>query len=271
VNAPEFRGIFRVAADISCLTSVTPVPGFGILPVSAYLIEGAQPVLVDAGLPAFAGEMVAAVASRIDPADLRWIFVTHCDADHVGALEALLDAAPDARIVTNYLGMGKLSMRMAASPDRFYLLNPGQDLDIGDRSLRALSMPSYDAPETMGLFDPMRGALFSSDCFGALLPESYAADRLEDLSAIAPRSLAAGLATWSSVDAPWLASVSDDRFRAALGALVELDPALVLGAHLPPARDRLRSLARQLDLSRSAAPFVGPDQAALEAMFHAAA
>lgn len=271
MNAPEFRGINRVAPDIVCLTSITPVPGFGVLPVNAYVIEGDEPMLVDAGLPTLAGEVFAAVASLIDLAELRWIFVSHCDADHVGALEALLAVAPRARIVTNYLGMGKLTMRMAIPPERFYLINPGQTLELNSRSLRAVALPSYDAPETLGLFDAKRRALFSSDCFGTLLPDAYGAARLDELSAVDPDAAAAGLASWSAVDAPWLANVDDAWFSASLGSIVDLAPRAVLGAHLPPAFDRIGWLARQLDAARRAPAFVGPDQAALEAMLVAAA
>jgi hypothetical protein len=45
----------------------------------------------------------------------------------------------------------------------------------------------------------------------------------------------------------------------------------VLGAHLPPAHGKLAWLSEQLDRTRDREPFVGPDQAALEAMLGAAA
>lgn len=248
-----------------------PVPGLGALPVNAYRIEAEQPVLVGTGLPALAGPTIAALESRIDPVGLRWIWLTHCDADHMGALETLLELAPSARSVTNYLGMGKLTMRVPIPPERFYLVNPGQELDVGDRKLGALGLPSYDAPETMGAFDPGSRALFSADCFGALVDESDGASLIEDAAALDQTRLAAGLVTWSTGDAPWLADAEAAPFRARLAELERLEPAVVLGAHLPPARDKLAWLSRQLDTARSAGPFVGPDQVALEAMLGAAA
>lgn len=271
MNGPICHGALTVAPDVTCIESAIPVPGLGALPVNAYLIEAREPVLVDTGLPALAEATVAALASRIDPADLRWIWLTHCDADHVGALEQLLALAPSARIVTNYLGMGKLTMRWPLSPERLYLINPGQSLDVGDRKLRAVRLPSYDAPETMGAFDPASRALFSSDCFGALLEADAGASLIDDAAALDEARLAAGLVTWSMVDSPWLAHVDPRPFHASLSELQRLDPSLVLGAHLPPARNLLGWLSLQLDAARSADPFVGPDQAALEAMLAAAA
>jgi flavorubredoxin len=43
------------------------------------------------------------------PADVRWIWLTHPDRDHTGALFDLLEAAPQARLVTTFLGAGILS------------------------------------------------------------------------------------------------------------------------------------------------------------------
>jgi glyoxylase-like metal-dependent hydrolase (beta-lactamase superfamily II) len=75
--------------------------------------------------------------STIDPADLRWIWITHMDFDHIGNLAAVLELAPQARVVTNYLGMGKMGL-IGLPQDRAWLLNPGQSLDVGDRRLHAL-------------------------------------------------------------------------------------------------------------------------------------
>lgn len=266
MDGPLARQPFVAAPDTTCVASTTPAPGLGLLPVNAYLIEGREPVLVDTGVPALADATMAALAERIDLASLAYVWLTHADADHVGALERVLEAAPRARLVTNYLGMGKLSMRMAIPPTRFYLINPGQSLALADRSLRAIALPSYDAPETMGLFDSRSRALFSADCFGALLHE-----HAEDAAAIDPGARRAGLVTWTSVDAPWLSHVRDETFAASAREMASLAPDVVLSAHLPPARGMLPALLEDLRAARTAAPFVGPDQAALEAMLGAAA
>jgi glyoxylase-like metal-dependent hydrolase (beta-lactamase superfamily II) len=271
MNEPVFHGAIPVGDAVSSLSSTMPVPGFGSLAVNAFLVEAAEPMLVDAGLPALAEATVGAIAKRIEPRDIRWIWLTHCDADHLGALEWLLDLAPQARIVTNYLGMGKLSMRYPLPPERFHLVNPGQSLSLGDRRVRAVAMPSYDAPETMGLFDPASGALFSSDCFGALLGEANALGAVEDAGVIGAGDLAEGIMAWTNVDAPWLRHVAPAAFERAAAEIRRLQPKLVLGSHLPPARAMTESLLAALGAARDVEPFVGPDQAALEAMMSSAA
>lgn len=252
-----------VGDDTDLLPCWLPLPGLGVLPVNAYVIHAREPVLVDTGIAALRDGFLQALRARIDPAALRWIWITHADADHVGNLAAVLAEAPQARIVTNYLGVGKMGLQQLPL-DRTYLVNPGQSLDAGDRKLLALRPPVYDAPETMAVFDTRTRHLFSSDCFGAVV-----ARPAETASAIDARELRDGLALWASIDAPWLAGVDRDRFVAACRPLRELEPRLVLGSHLPPAAGLDRALYAGVDAARGAAPFVGPDQAAIEALSQA--
>lgn len=255
----------RVADDTHVITTWLPLPGLGMLPANAFLIQAREPVLVDAGVAALGEAAFDRVSSLIDPADLRWIWLTHADADHVGCLPRLLEAAPNARLVTTFLGMGKLGLSMSVSPERVYLLNPGQRLDVGDRSLRALRPPTFDAPETCALFDEKTGTLFSSDCFGAVLEQPFASAQ-----AIEREPLRAGLALWAQIDTPWLSWIEPAHLAAALEALRGLSPVRVLSSHLPPADDMLSTLSEMLIAARRAAPFTGPDQAALAQMLTAA-
>jgi len=253
-----------VAADTLMLSACLPVPGYGILPVNAFLIRGTEPVLIDTGLAALRGPFMAALRAQIDPAELRWIWITHMDPDHLGNLEAVLAEAPHARIVTTYLGMGKMGLH-GLPVERAFLLNPGQTLAAGGRDLVAVTPPSFDAPETTGVFDPASRALFSADAFGALMHEPA-----EDAAAIGPAALRDGMVTWTTVDAPWLHLVDPGRYDASLERIRRLDPALVLSGHLPPAHGITDTLLAHLAAARTAPPFEGPDHAALEAMMAAA-
>ncbi len=129
----------------------------------------AEPVRYDTGLPSSRPQFLDALWSQVDPADVRWIYLTHPDRDHTGSVFDLLDAAPSARLVTTFLGMGILSLEHEVPPDRVFLLNPGQSLDVGDRRLTAFRPPVYDSPATTGIYDQRTGTCFSSDCFGAPL------------------------------------------------------------------------------------------------------
>ncbi len=129
-----------------------------------------QPVVVDTGLSTDDKDFVSWLSDAIDPVDVRWIWLTHPDRDHTGGLHDLLEAAPQARVVTTFIGVGILGTERPLPMDRVCLLNPGQQLDVGDRTLSGLRPPLFDNPATVDVVDHRTGALFSSDCFGAPLP-----------------------------------------------------------------------------------------------------
>lgn len=260
MNGPALHAPREVATDTHVIPSWMPVPGYGVLAVNAFVIRSREPVLVDTGLAALRDGFLDELGTIIDPRDLRWIWLTHVDADHTGSLAAVLDEAPAARVVTTFLGMAKMALH-GLPVDRVHLLNPGQHLDTGDRKLLALRPPTYDAPETTGLFDPVSRALVSADSLGALLGEPA-----EDATDVSSDELAQGAITWATIDAPWLHAVEPAALSASLDAIRGLGAELVLSAHLPPARGLTNTLLANIEAARTAEPFTGPDQAALEQM-----
>ena len=235
-----------VAPDVEAITSYVPLPSLGLVPVSAFLIRSAEPVLVDTGLAATRAGFMEKLRGMIALEDLRWLWLTHTDADHTGSLDQVLAEAPNARLVTTFLGMGKLGL-LEHPVGRAYLLNPGQSLDVGDRQLLAVKPPSFDAPETTGLMDTSTKVLFPADCFGALVKAPA-----EDASDISAADLQEGLVTWATVDAPWLQVVSEDKFGESLGAIRSLEPSTILSSHLPPATGMTDVLLQHLAAARTA-------------------
>src|SRR3712207_5033118 len=152
----------RVLPDVTVLSDHAEVPGLGFLPVNTFVVHAAQPVVVDTGLSTPDKEFVSELSEVIDPADVRWIWITHPDRDHTGGLWDLIAAAPQARLVTTFLGLGIMSCEWAVPLDRVHLLNPGQRLDVGDRTLTGYRPPLFDSPATVGLQDDRTGVLLSS-------------------------------------------------------------------------------------------------------------
>ena len=252
---------YKVTDDIHVLPSYVPFPGYGLVPVNAFVLKAREPVLIDTGLRQDGEKFLAEVREIIDPADLRWLWLTHPDPDHTGSLMALMAEAPQLRLITTILGYGFLGLTEAPPLDRVYLLNPGESLDVGDRALTAVKPPSFDNPTTTGFYESKSGAFFSADCFGGLV----SAPAME-AGEIAPEDLRQGQTLWATMDAPWLHKVDRGRFASDLKDVREMDPRLVLSAHLPPARGMTDSLLATLAAVPDAPPFVGPTQAELGAM-----
>jgi flavorubredoxin len=266
MDRPTIFAPFQAATDITVLPSYFPIPGFGILPINAFVLQAAEPVLVDTGLALHCDDFMKNLSSVISPGELRWVWLTHNDQDHIGNLYRLLEENPKLRVVTTFLGLGKISLVQPLLPERFYLLNPGQSLNAGDRNLIAVKPPTYDAPETTGFYDPKSGALFSADCFGSLMPEP-----LENAAEIGAETLRQGLRTWAGVDSPWLHMVDEAQFANSLRRVNELSPRVILSSHLPPAHGMHEELLRYLAAVPAADPYVGPDQLAFGKMMKAMA
>ena len=256
---------YRVSNDVSVLADYLEAPGIGFVPVNAFVIHAAQPVVVDTGLGLADRDFVSALAEVIDPADVRWIWLTHPDRDHTGGLFDLLAAAPRARVVTTFVGAGAMSTERPLPMDRIYLLNPGQSLDAGDRQLTGFRPPLFDNPATVGILDAASGVCLSSDCFGAPLPTAELAVA-HDAAAFGADDLRAAQLLWATVDSPWVHAVDPARFAASFAPLRDFDPSIVLSTHLPPITRDSASAFDTLLGAPYASPFVGPDQAALEAM-----
>ncbi|MFC5906434.1 MBL fold metallo-hydrolase [Streptacidiphilus monticola] len=253
----------RVRPDVTVLSDSLEVPGIGHIPANAFVLHAEQPVVVDTGLGLPDRDYLATLSAVLDPADVRWIWLTHPDRDHTGGLFALLSAAPKARVVTTFMAVGIMSCERPLPLDRLFLLNPGQSLDVGDRTLTGFRPPLFDNPCTVGFFDDSTGVCFSSDCFGAPLPTQEAA-QAPDVREVGAETLHDMQLLWASVDSPWVENVDEKRFLDTFQPLRDREPELVLSTHLPPAPGITGPMLATLGSTPGLAPFTGPDQAALE-------
>ena len=255
----------RAGDDVTVINDSLEVPGLGFLPVNAFVLHASEPVVIDTGLSLPDRDFVSVLSSVIDPTTVRWIWLTHPDRDHTGGLFRLLEAAPQARLVTTFAGAGIMSTERPLPLDRLYLLNPGQSLDVGDRTLHAFRPPLFDSPVTVGFYDDRSRACFSSDCYGAPLP-SAALATAPDVREVPADQLRAAQHLWAAVDSPWVHNVDPAKYMRTVRTISDLDVATVFSTHLPPAIGLGPQLAAMLAGAPDADPFVGPDQAALEAM-----
>ena len=257
--------IHRPHSDVTVLNDQLPVPTIGFLPVNAFVIHAAEPVVVDTGLSLPERGFMDALGSVLDPKDVRWIWLTHPDRDHTGALFELLEAAPQARVVTTFLSAGIMSTGQPIPLDRLYLINPGQSLDVGDRTLTAFRPPLFDSPATVGFFDPVSRACVASDCFGAPMASADLASG-EDVRDVPVDELRSAQLLWATVDSPWVHVADQDAYLRTVEPLHAMDAEVILSSHLPPVVGGTADCLDMLAVAPLADPYVGPDQRALEEM-----
>lgn len=244
---------YRVGDDVTVLPSHLTVPGVGALAVNSFVIHAAEPVLVDTGMAVDGDAFLDALRNAIDPAAIRWVWLTHDDSDHSGNLASVLELAPDAQLVTHAFSALRMATLWPVPLERVYAIAPGLTLDVGDRTLVASRPPTYDNPMSMALFDDKSRTLFSVDAFGALLPGV-----VQSLDEVADDDLVAGMTLWTKFDSPWSHLSDGLLFDANLQEVRALEPACVLSSHLPPAVGRLDEMLAVVAAVPDAEPFVPP-------------
>lgn len=210
---------YQLMKDIYILPSFFPIPGMGFLAVNAFVINAQEPVLVDTGMGIDSADFMKALESIIDPQDLKWVWLTHDDADHTGSLQKVLEAAPNARLVANSLAVLRTSTAWPVPMNRVYWLNPGDAIKAGDRELKAVRPPIFDNPTTIGIYDKTSEAFFSADFFGAIIPSPA-----KDLEDLAETDLEQGMVSWASADSPWIHMVDASRFSKELDKIRQIAP-----------------------------------------------
>jgi glyoxylase-like metal-dependent hydrolase (beta-lactamase superfamily II) len=182
---------FRVAEGITAIDTV--MCGRERV-TSAYLVEAAEPALVETG-PSTSVEAVRGglEALGVGPDDLAHILVTHIHLDHAGGAGTLAPFFPGATVWVHERGAPHLAdpVRLVSSAARLYgeerlreLFGPvepvptdrlrsvsdGDRVRLGDRELITMHTPGH-AGHHVCLVDSVTGAVFVGDAVGVFLPD----------------------------------------------------------------------------------------------------
>ena len=109
-----------------------------VVALNTLVIRAAEPVVVDTGVAENREQYLADVFSLVEPEDVRWVFLSHDDVDHTGNVNALMDACPNATLVSNWFMVERMTASLAVPLTRQRWIDDGGTLDVGDRTLHAL-------------------------------------------------------------------------------------------------------------------------------------
>ncbi len=251
-----------IAKDTWLIPTIASEGSGAYFAAHSLLIRGEQPVIVDTGCSMVRDAWSRQVFSLVDPTDVRWVFLSHDDHDHLGNLDFVLDRCPNATLVCNFAIVARLFGSLDLPIDRMRWVDPGDTLDVGDRVLQIVRPPMFDSPATRGVYDPTTRMLWAVDSFGTFLPgEVYEADDVPD--EMYDSSFVA-LNGWNT---PWLEWVDVDRYATHVHATASLPLDVVAGAHAPVHRGARigDAFRRTLDLAARPAP-PAPGQDVLDQM-----
>ncbi len=255
---------FEIAPETFLVPTVAHQPGAPVsVNLNSMVIRAAEPVVVDTGSARFEREWLEAVGSVVDLADVRWVFVSHEEGDHVGNALALLDHAPRATLLTTWFLDERFSVDHGDLPlDRQRWVYDGERVPAGDRELVVVRPPVFDGPATRGLFDPSTGVYWAVDAFGSPVIEyTRYADELD------PAFWTQGDLDFNRLVSPWHRFLDPARFGAEVDRVQGLAPSVLASCHGPVVRgpmvDEAFRLVRELPHLEPAAQ---PVQADLEAI-----
>jgi flavorubredoxin len=147
---------------------------------NAYLILADKITLVDTVKAPFREEMLARIASVIDPSNIDYIISNHAEMDHSGCLPQVIAAVRPEKVFASVMGAKALG-------EHFHLdrgivaLKDGESLSLGNLNLTFLETRMLHWPDSMITYLAEDEFLFSQDAFGMHLASGERfADQIEN-------------------------------------------------------------------------------------------
>ncbi len=134
---------------------------------NSYIIIGSEKIAlidtVDASMPeVILKNLVDLNISRID-----YIISHHGEQDHSGSIPDVLKAYPMAKVVTNEKCKSELMDLLLIPEEKFIVIQDGEEISLGDKTLRFIFAPWVHWPETMLTYLPEDRILFTCDFMGS--------------------------------------------------------------------------------------------------------
>jgi len=218
----------QLSHDTFLITNMAPAGPDEWLPVNSMLIRGTEPIIVDTGAPIHRELWLEQVFDLVKPEDVKWIFLSHDDGDHTGALHDVLHRCPNATLVANFFSTERLALERALPLHRMIWREPTEYFDAGDRRLRLVLPPIFDGPATRGLLDESTGVMWAVDSFAAIAPGL--AHHVDD---IPPGMCRETFDLLNSLVSPWHQWLDPVRYEKHVDSVESLRPHVVATAHGP--------------------------------------
>lgn len=133
---------------------------------NAYVINDEKVAIVDTVEIGTTTDYIHKLKSIIGEKPVDYVIVNHMEPDHSGALGALLERYPNAKIIGNIKTFNIVRAYFDFPEENFMTVKDGDELDLGYHKLKFVMTPWVHWPETMMTYDMTEKILFSCDAFG---------------------------------------------------------------------------------------------------------
>jgi len=143
---------------------------------NAYLVRDEKTVLVDTVKAPYVEDLLRHVVALKKLEEIDYVVCNHAEPDHSGGLVRVMEACVNAELVCNAKCQDALSNHYDTKGWRFKIVDDGETLSLGKRTLTFIETPMVHWPESMFTYVPEEKLLFSMDAFG----QHYASSRRFD-------------------------------------------------------------------------------------------
>ncbi len=139
---------------------------------NSYLIKGSEKTaLIDTVDPEVQDHLLRNL-KKLGVERIDYVISNHAEQDHSGSIPRILELYPEAMVVTNKKCKEFLVSLLLIPEDKFIVIDEGDELSLGDKTLKFIMTPWVHWPETMSTYLVEDKMLFSCDFFGSHLATS---------------------------------------------------------------------------------------------------
>jgi flavorubredoxin len=164
---PDILEVGAIDWDRRLFDEIIPLPDG--TSYNAYIIRGSEKIaLIDTVAPTKTETLITNLAEA-SVKKIDYLVSNHAEQDHSGSIPDVLELFPDAKVVTNEKCKNMLIDLLAVNEQKFIVIEDGQELSLGNKTLRFIFTPWVHWPETLSTYLVEDKILFSCDFFGSHL------------------------------------------------------------------------------------------------------
>ena len=134
---------------------------------NSYCVRGSAGVaVIDTVKESHAGEFFTRLEQVARYDEITTIVLNHLEPDHTGALPELMRRAPQAKLYISPKAQLMLKALVKHDDLTYTIVNTGDSVDLGNRTLRFFNTPFLHWPDTQCTLVEEQHILFSGDVFG---------------------------------------------------------------------------------------------------------
>ena len=147
---------------------------------NAYIVFGSEKTALIDTVEPFKKEELFRNLKELKVEKIDYIVSNHAEQDHSGAIPEVLKAFPEAKVITNKKCKEMLKDLLDLKEEVFEVIEEGQELSLGDKTLQFFMAPWVHWPETMFTWVKEDKVLFTCDFLGSHIATSELFDTTDE-------------------------------------------------------------------------------------------